>query len=62
MCEFFELKINEHQLIDFIRSKNFNFVIRKINQQQITRSQAYLYQKALVQSPWNKVSYFVENY
>ena len=57
-----EVKINEQQLIDFIRSKNFNFVIRKINQQQITRSQAYLYQKALVQSPWNKVSYFVENY
>lgn len=57
-----DVKINEQLLIDFIRAKNFNFVIRKINQQEITRSQAYLYQKALVQSPWNKVSYFVENY
>ena len=57
-----DVKVNEMQLIDFIRVKNFNYVIRKINQQEITRSQSYLYQKALVQSPWNKVSYFVENY
>ncbi|MFN0189088.1 MAG: hypothetical protein ACKVQV_10345 [Bacteroidia bacterium] len=57
-----DIKIKDQLLIDFIRAKNFNFIIRKINQQEITRSQAYLYQKALVQSPWNKVSYFVENY
>lgn len=57
-----EVMINNKLLIDNIREKNFNFIIRKINQQEIARSQSYLYQKALLQSPWNKVSYFVENY
>ncbi|MBK7963961.1 MAG: hypothetical protein IPK10_00675 [Bacteroidetes bacterium] len=57
-----EVMINDKLLIDNIREKNFNYIIRKINQQEITRSQSYLYQKALLQSPWHKVSYFVENY
>ena len=57
-----EIKVNNLLLINYIRLKDFNYVIRKINQQEITRSQSYLYQKALIQSPWNKVSYFVENY
>jgi len=57
-----ELKVNDVLLIEYIRLKNFNFVIRKINQQEISRSQAYLFQKALIQAPWNKLSYFVENY
>jgi hypothetical protein len=57
-----EVMINEKLLIENIRGKNFNYIVRKINQQEISRSQSYLYQKALLQSPWNKVSYFVENY
>lgn len=57
-----EVLIKDKLLIENIREKNFNYIIRKINHQEITRSQSYLYQKALLQSPWNKVSYFVENY
>lgn len=57
-----EIKVNNLLLINYIRLKDFNYVIRKINQQEITRSQSYLYQKALIQSPWNKLTYFVENY
>lgn len=57
-----DIKINDQLLIDFLRGKNFNYVIRKINQQEISRSQSYLYQKALFQTDWNKVSYYVANY
>ncbi len=56
-----EVKIEEIQFMDFLRLKSFNFVIRKINQEEILRSESYLYSKALLESDWNKVSWWVNN-
>lgn len=56
-----EIKIEEIQFMDFLRLKSFNFVIRKINQEDILRSESYLYSKALLESDWNKVSWWVNN-
>ena len=56
-----DVKVEEIQLMDFLRLKSFNFVIRKINQDEILRSESYLYAKALMEAEWNKVSWWVNN-
>lgn len=56
-----DVKVEEIQLMDFLRLKSFNFVIRKINQDEILRSESYLYAKALTEAEWNKVSWWVNN-
>jgi hypothetical protein len=51
-----EVKVEELGWVDFIRLKNFNYVIRKINSQEIVRSEAYMYQKAFFEADWNKIN------
>jgi hypothetical protein len=51
-----EVKVEELGWVDYIRLKNFNYVIRKVNAQEITRSESYMYQKAFFEADWNKIS------
>lgn len=54
-----EVKVDEISIVDYLRIKNFNYVIRMINSQEIPRSENYLYQKALLTTEWNKITTFV---
>ncbi|MBL7923933.1 MAG: hypothetical protein JNL88_07025 [Bacteroidia bacterium] len=54
-----DVKIMDIALTDFLRVKEFNYVIRRVNQQDIPRSEAYLYQKALYEAEWNKLTIWV---
>lgn len=51
-----EITIQDKNWIEFIREKNFNYVIRRINSQDIPRSEAFLYQKALLESDWSHLT------
>lgn len=57
-----DIKIADLHWLDVIRVKNFNYVIRSINNQEITRSEAYSYQKALMEAEWNKLSLAAPGY
>lgn len=57
-----EVKVNELHWLDVIRVKNFNYLIRAINQQEIARSDAFSFQKALLETEWNKLTVFVSGY
>lgn len=52
--------LNEQTLESIISRHEFAFVIRSINGVAIQRSESYLYQKALEQAEWNKISDFVK--
>jgi hypothetical protein len=52
----FDILLLEKNWIDVIREKNFNYVIRRINSQDIPRSDAYLYQKALLEADWSHLT------
>jgi len=54
-----DVKVNDLHWLDVMRVKNFNYVIRAINQQDITRSDAFSYQKALWEAEWNKLTVYV---
>lgn len=58
----YDIKVGELHWLDVIRVKNFNYVIRSINTQNIPRSEAYAYQKALLEADWNKLSVAAGNY
>ena len=55
-----DLRIDDELLADFLKAKNFNFTIRRINSADVSRSDAYLYYKALLSSEWNKLSEYVK--
>jgi hypothetical protein len=55
----FDITMLEKNWIEVIREKNFNYVIRRINSQDIPRSDAYLYQKALLEADWSHLTAFV---
>ncbi len=57
-----DIKIGLKSWVDFIREKQFPFYIQKINNQAIKRAEAYLYQKALNNAEWNKVTEYVKFY
>lgn len=58
----YDIKVADLHWLDVIRVKNFVYVIRSINTQEIPRSEAYAYQKALMEAEWNKVSIAAGNY
>jgi hypothetical protein len=57
-----DINFNEQSIPDFLKSKNFNLIITKINSQVIKRKDAYLYYKGLQSSEWNRVIEYVVNY
>jgi len=48
-----DLFIDEHRLTDIIESRNFNYIITKINSQEIKRQDSYNYQKSLIAKKWD---------
>ncbi len=57
-----EIMVEDKNWIDYIREKNFAFNIISINNQEVVRSQSYIYQKALQTYDWNKINDFVKYY
>lgn len=57
-----EVMVEEKNWIDYIREKNFAFNIISINNQEVVRSQSYIYQKALQTYNWNKINDYVKFY
>jgi len=57
----FEVKFQEKSITEFLKNKNFNLIITKINSQVIKRKDAYLYHKGLMNSEWNRVIDYVVN-
>jgi hypothetical protein len=54
--------INDKKLMDFIREKKFIFTINKINNQNISKNEAGLYEKALYNYDWSRLSSYVKNF
>jgi|GEM_PF-1487721 len=57
-----EIKIGEESLAEFIRKKQFSFVITQINSQKIGRKDAFLYYKALVSADWRRLTEYVKDF
>ncbi len=57
-----DVKVGDLALVDFIRLQNYNFVIRKINSQDIPRSESYAYYKALQEADWKNLTGFIQKY
>lgn len=53
-----EVRVNDLHWLDVMRLKNFNYLIRSINQQEILRADAFAYQKALLEAAWNKLTVY----
>ena len=47
---------------DYIKEKNFAFNIISVNNQEVVRTQSYIYQKALQTYEWNRITDFVKFY
>lgn len=58
----FEVTINDQTLVEFLKNKQFNLIINKINSQNIPRKDSYLYHRALLVAEWNKVIRYAVNY
>jgi len=54
-----DLRIEGIALDEYLRNRNYTFVIRRINSEEIPRSDAYLFYKALFNAEWNKITEFV---
>ncbi len=57
-----EIIVNEKSIPEFLKSKDFSFIITKINSQVIKRKDSYLYYKGLISADWNRVIEYVVNY
>jgi hypothetical protein len=57
-----DIKVGLKSWVDFIREKEFPFYIQKINNQVIKRAEAFMYQKALGNAEWNKITEYVKFY
>ena len=57
-----EITIEEKTIPEFLKEKNFSFIITKINSQVIKRKDSYLYYKGLMAADWNRVIEYVVNY
>lgn len=55
----FDISVASKNWMELIREKNFNYVIREINSQEIPRSEAFLYQKALMEGVWTYLTQYV---
>lgn len=54
-----DLRIDDIPLDEYLRNRNYTFVIRRINSEEIPRSDAYLFYKALLNAEWNNIREFV---
>ena len=57
-----EVSIGLKSWVDFIREKQFFYVIKKINNQEVSHAQSYVYLKALQSYEWGKITEFVKFY
>ena len=57
-----EVSIGVKSWVDFIREKQFFYVIKKINNQEVSHAQSYVYLKALQSYEWGKITEFVKFY
>ena len=58
----FEFRFGEYDIFGFIRTKEFNIIISRINDEAIERPDAYLYYKALMNTEWNMLNRYVADY
>ncbi len=58
----FDLMVGDKNWIDYIKEKNFAFNIISVNNQEVVRTQSYIYQKALQTYEWNRITDFVKFY
>jgi hypothetical protein len=57
-----EIFINDTTLPVFLKDKQYNLIITKINSQVIKRKDSYLFLKGLMAAQWNRVIDYVINY
>ena len=57
-----EITVEEKSIPEFLKSKNFSFIITRINSQVIKRKDSFLYYKGLMAADWNRVIEYVVNY
>lgn len=50
------LSIDDRNLVECLRKKEFNYAIRKLNSQEVMRGETMQYQKALLSAPWNNIT------
>lgn len=55
----FEFRYGEYDLFGFIRTREFNYVITRINSEEIELQDSYLFQKGLLSTDWNKLNRYV---
>lgn len=56
-----DIRIADVPLTDILRKKEFNYVIRRINNTALLRTESYPYQKALIQGNWNNLTGYVKS-
>ena len=57
-----EIAVAGHNISDLIDERRFNFIITRINAQEIRNQDSYLYQKALLSGNWDNVIEYVLNF
>jgi len=60
--EDFEFRISESDIFSFLRTREFNIIITRINSEDIKRKDAFMFYKGLMNSEWNKLNQYVLNY
>ena len=58
----FEFRYGETDLFGFLRTREFNTIITKINSETIERKDAFIFLKALMTEEWNKLNQYVNEY
>lgn len=58
----FEFRFGETDIFGFIRTREFNYIITKINAETIERKDAFIYQKGLISEQWNQLNRYVREY
>ncbi|HEX5002247.1 MAG TPA: hypothetical protein VFW78_07105 [Bacteroidia bacterium] len=53
------ISIADRPLSDLFAARNYNYIITKINAQEIRRQDSYIYQRALLNAEWNRVIEYV---
>ncbi len=57
----FEFRYGEYDLFGFIRTREFNYVITKINSEEVELKDSYLFQKGLLTVEWNRLNQYVND-
>ncbi|MFM7901258.1 MAG: hypothetical protein ACKPAD_04655, partial [Bacteroidota bacterium] len=58
----FEFRYGETDLFGFLRTREFNIIITKINSETIERKDAFIFLKALMTEEWNRLNLYVNEY